>query len=154
MSRVCALNASQSWENDKCCMAWLLSKQDDFVNQVSMLETFINEAGHECIFLPKFHCELNPIKNGESIYYINLFYTKIPLFSTGDGSSTDIKIRHSKMRRMRRWLRSTHFPLMSLGNSSIALGGLWMLIGFHSPEKPRRGQFASRRVTTQFPRGQ
>ena len=62
MSRVCALNASQSWENDKCCMAWLLSKQDDFVNQVSMLETFINEAGHECIFLPKFHCELNPIE--------------------------------------------------------------------------------------------
>ena len=43
-------------------MARLLSKQDDFSNQVSMLETLIKGAGHECIFLPKFHCELNPIE--------------------------------------------------------------------------------------------
>ena len=43
-------------------MARLLSKQDDFSNQVSMLETLIKRAGHECIFLPKFHCELNPIE--------------------------------------------------------------------------------------------
>ena len=50
------------WENDSCCMARLLSKQDDFVNQISMLETMIKEAGHECLFLPKFHCELNPIE--------------------------------------------------------------------------------------------
>jgi hypothetical protein len=50
------------WENNNCCMAWLLSKQDDFTNQVSMLETIIKKAGHECIFLPKFHCELNPIE--------------------------------------------------------------------------------------------
>ena len=28
----------------------------------SMLETLIKGAGHECIFLPKFHCELNPIE--------------------------------------------------------------------------------------------
>jgi hypothetical protein len=27
-----------------------------------MLKTLISGAGHECIFLPKFHCELNPIK--------------------------------------------------------------------------------------------
>ncbi|KIK82077.1 hypothetical protein PAXRUDRAFT_77717, partial [Paxillus rubicundulus Ve08.2h10] len=40
----------------------LLSQQDDFINQVSVLETFINKAGHLCIFLPKFHCELNPIE--------------------------------------------------------------------------------------------
>ena len=50
------------WENDNCCMARLLSKQDDFTNQLSMLETLIKEAGHECLFLPKFHCELNPIE--------------------------------------------------------------------------------------------
>ncbi|KAJ3739866.1 hypothetical protein DFH05DRAFT_1406293, partial [Lentinula detonsa] len=50
------------FENETCCMARLLSKQDDFVNQPSMLETLITDAGHYCIFLPKFHCELNPIK--------------------------------------------------------------------------------------------
>ena len=32
------------------------------MNQESMLEKHIKAAGHECIFLPKFHCELNPIE--------------------------------------------------------------------------------------------
>jgi len=38
------------------------SQQEDFVSQESMVETLIKGAGHECIFLPKFHCELNPIE--------------------------------------------------------------------------------------------
>ena len=50
------------WENTDCCMAHLLSRQEDFADQPSMLESLIREAGHECIFLPKFHCELNPIE--------------------------------------------------------------------------------------------
>lgn len=50
------------FENNGCCMARLLSKQEDFINQPSMLETMITNAGHYCIFLPKFHCELNPIE--------------------------------------------------------------------------------------------
>ena len=45
-----------------CCMARLLSQQDDFKNQESMLETLIKKAGHKCLFLLKFHCELNPIE--------------------------------------------------------------------------------------------
>jgi len=49
-------------ESTECCMARLLSQQDDFKNQISMLETLIQNAGHLCIFLPKFHCELNPIE--------------------------------------------------------------------------------------------
>ena len=43
-------------------MARLLSQQDDFVNQTSMVETLITEAGNKCLFLPKFHCELNSIE--------------------------------------------------------------------------------------------
>ena len=50
------------FENTDCCMARLLSKQDDFINQESMLESLIKQAGHKCLFLPKFHCELNPIE--------------------------------------------------------------------------------------------
>jgi hypothetical protein len=49
-------------ESQRCCLARLLSQQDDFKNQPSMLKTFIKGHGHECIFLPKFHCELNPIE--------------------------------------------------------------------------------------------
>ncbi|KAL4255827.1 hypothetical protein AB1N83_013423 [Pleurotus pulmonarius] len=50
------------FENKGCCMARLLSQQDNFANQISLLEELIRKAGHECIFLPKFHCELNPIE--------------------------------------------------------------------------------------------
>jgi hypothetical protein len=59
------------FESQKCCLARLLSQQDDFVNQESMLETLIKEAGHKCLFLPKFHCELNPI---EMVSLRKLFY--------------------------------------------------------------------------------
>lgn len=49
-------------ENTNCCMARLLSNQDDFKNQVSTLEVLVKKRQHEIIFLPKFHCELNPIE--------------------------------------------------------------------------------------------
>src|SRR6266851_9707176 len=49
-------------ENTGCCMARLLSKQDDFQLQQSLLERKIKGRGHICTFLPKFHCELNLIK--------------------------------------------------------------------------------------------
>lgn len=55
-SPICAADSTN------CCMARLLSQQDDFKHQESMLEVLIRKAGHECIFLPKFHCELNPIE--------------------------------------------------------------------------------------------
>ncbi|KAF8574186.1 hypothetical protein K439DRAFT_1649851 [Ramaria rubella] len=60
LQKMCALVCP--FESQKCCMAHLLSQQDDFRNQDSMLETVIKDAGDECIFLPEFHCELNPIE--------------------------------------------------------------------------------------------
>ncbi|TFK79205.1 hypothetical protein K466DRAFT_579249 [Polyporus arcularius HHB13444] len=50
------------FKSQGCCMARLLSQQDDFMHQDSMLELTLKEAGHACMFLPKFHCELNPIE--------------------------------------------------------------------------------------------
>src|SRR6266481_4469533 len=50
------------FESQNCCMARLLSQQEDFADQESMLESMIKEQGHLCLFLPKFHCELNPIE--------------------------------------------------------------------------------------------
>jgi hypothetical protein len=58
------------FENNDCCMARLLSKQDDFRLQKSLLEQKITAKGHHCIFLPKFHCELNPI---EMVYLFHSF---------------------------------------------------------------------------------
>ena len=44
----CSPLAVCPFENDNCCMAHL-SKQEDFKNQISMLEAVIWEAGHECL---------------------------------------------------------------------------------------------------------
>ena len=65
------------FESQNCCMARLLSQRGYFVNQESMVETLIKGAGHECMFLPKFHCELNPIEmvsNYLLIEYLSNYY--------------------------------------------------------------------------------
>lgn len=46
------------WENKDCYMTCLLSKQNDFSNQPSMLEALIKNAGYEWIFPSEIHCEL------------------------------------------------------------------------------------------------
>lgn len=45
-----------------CCMTRVLSLQPDFLAEKPLLQLLIEQAGHKCIFLPKFHCELNPIE--------------------------------------------------------------------------------------------
>jgi hypothetical protein len=55
-------------ENDQCCMACLLSQQLDFCDQVSLLKQKIAIHGHLCLFLPKFHCKLNPIEMMSLLY--------------------------------------------------------------------------------------
>src|SRR5204862_3084835 len=71
------------FESKNCCMARLLSQQDDFAKQPSMLETLIRDSGHLCIFLLKFHCELNPI---EMVWKLSLVMKKSAdvNHSTGD----------------------------------------------------------------------
>ncbi len=45
-----------------CCMQQVLSLQEDFFTEKLLLQHIIEKAGHKCLFLPKFHCELNPIE--------------------------------------------------------------------------------------------
>ena len=49
-------------ESDSCCNAHILEMQPDFLEQKSLVQEVIEEAGHLCIVLPKFHCELNFIE--------------------------------------------------------------------------------------------
>ncbi len=37
-------------------------KAQDFQNQKTLLEEYVESRGHLCMFYPKFHCELNPIE--------------------------------------------------------------------------------------------
>lgn len=45
-----------------CCMQRVLSLEPDFAGEKPLLQMLIEKMGHKCLFLPKFHCELNPIE--------------------------------------------------------------------------------------------
>ena len=45
-----------------CCMYQVLSLQDNFLKEKPMIQSLIEEAGHVCLFLLRFHCELNAIE--------------------------------------------------------------------------------------------
>ena len=45
-----------------CCAKHILDLQPDFKEQKSLVQEVIEASGHLCIFLPKFHCELNFIE--------------------------------------------------------------------------------------------
>lgn len=47
---------------DGCCWTNLMRMQPDFQSERPKIVEIIREGGHEVIFLPKFHCELNPIE--------------------------------------------------------------------------------------------
>ena len=48
--------------NSWCCMHHVLSLPDNFSNEKLLLQHYLNSCGHVCLFLLKFHCELNPIE--------------------------------------------------------------------------------------------
>jgi hypothetical protein len=45
-----------------CCMYRVLSLQEDFLTEKPLIQSAIKKAGHVCLFLLRFHCELNPIE--------------------------------------------------------------------------------------------
>ncbi|KAJ7599763.1 hypothetical protein C8J56DRAFT_1072391 [Mycena floridula] len=45
-----------------CCGRRIMELQPDFIQQRSLVQEVIEARGHLCIFLPKFHCELNFIE--------------------------------------------------------------------------------------------
>ena len=45
-----------------CYLARILSTYKDFFEQKSAISIAIENRGHKCIFIPKFHCEVNAIK--------------------------------------------------------------------------------------------
>ena len=56
-------------------MRIILSNHDDFVNEKTQVEHYVISRGFQCYFLPKFHCELNPIERvwGQSKRYCRAY---------------------------------------------------------------------------------
>ena len=50
-----------------CCCCYLLYCQPDFISQQLLLQEHIKSYGHLCNFYPKYHCELNFIKQYWSV---------------------------------------------------------------------------------------
>jgi len=51
-----------STNDEWCCMHRVLSLQEDFRTEKPLVQSIIEDAGHVCLFLPRFHCELNAIE--------------------------------------------------------------------------------------------
>ena len=47
---------------EACCLEYLLSEQPDFKDQQNAIQELVISRGHYCIFLPKYHPELNFIE--------------------------------------------------------------------------------------------
>lgn len=45
-----------------CCVRRMVTLLPDFQAEQPLMAEVIQKAGHTCLFLPKFHCELNPIE--------------------------------------------------------------------------------------------
>lgn len=56
-------------------MRTLLSYHEDFLTEKTQVEHYVEERGFKCLFLPKFHCELNPIERvwGQSKVYCRAY---------------------------------------------------------------------------------
>ena len=39
-----------------------LASHEDFKNEKTKIQHYLNNRGHFCMLLPKFHCEINPIE--------------------------------------------------------------------------------------------
>ena len=119
------------FENNTCYMARLLSKQDNFRFQDSLLEQKMKAKGHLCIFLPKFHCELNPIEM-VGLFYLLLYFPVSNVYSTGVGVNTGtgkLTKQHLKVQRKQHKSPLIDAQLRLSGDSLITLGILWMHIG-------------------------
>lgn len=64
-------NLLENSERTDCCLRKIMASQPDFIAQKSAIVELIEDAGHICIFYPKFHCELNFIEMywGAAKYY-------------------------------------------------------------------------------------
>ena len=107
-----------------CCAKHILDLQPDFQEQKSLMHETIEGAGHLCIMLPKYHCELN---------FIEFFWGAIR--DTSENTATTLTLASKKIFLMP-WPRLMCLPFRS-GNIRWYNG--WMLT--EKARAPRRPRF-------------
>jgi len=104
--------------SNHCCAKQVLDHQPDFQAQKSLVEEVVESAGHRCIFLPKFHCELNFIEYfwGATKRYLrnNCNYTFSTLQANMPKALASVEVHTIRKweHRMKRWMEHCkHFSM-------------------------------------------
>lgn len=114
---------------DWCCMTHVLSLQSDFRSEKPLLQHYVEKRGHCCLFLPKFHCELNPI---EMLWgyakYRKLRHAFISHFQTLRLYQDIELLLMGNSKQQKLWFHNVWIPVI-LSQSAISsrkLGATWM----------------------------
>jgi hypothetical protein len=120
--------------NDWCCMSCVMSLQSDFKSEKPFIQRYIEEHGHKCIFLPKFHCELNPIEMvwGYAKYHESYFYSTSVIsymtISQAIGWQQMASSRLPGTLSQNVWTHAISSPPVAFFEK---YGALWMLMSMH-----------------------
>src|SRR5467141_3418476 len=82
-------------ESKSCCAETLLANQPDFLEQECQIMAIVKAAGHLCLFLPKYHCELNII---EFFWGATKNHTRECCDFTLEGLDREIEVGQGKVR--------------------------------------------------------
>src|SRR6266566_82527 len=77
-------------------MHWVLVLQEDFQSEKPLIQSIIENAGHVCLFLPQFHCELNPI---EMLWGYGKYHMQISLLHVKHRGQSCRSLRDTKLRK-------------------------------------------------------
>jgi hypothetical protein len=113
-----------------CCAYRVLLLQDDFVNEKPLLQHYLEGRGHICLFLPKFHCKLNPIEMlWGYVKYRESYLTGYKLITHHSKVIGQLLMENLPQRR-------SLFPSVLIcvtprrfGDSSVKPGDIWTLTG-------------------------
>ena len=91
----------QHTRTNLCCVTRALTQQQDFLDEKPMIQQYIESQGHICIFLPKFHCELNQIEMywgwaKHSVFFSFLFPAMFTRMSAEYRAASDSKFSTTK----------------------------------------------------------
>ena len=116
-----------------CCMQRLLSLQDDFRNEKPLLQLIIEGAGHTCLFLPKFHCELNPIELvwGQAKRREFRAQESCPMIKFTNQLKNTVNLQMVPSKRPKSWCQNVSMQFQPTQSDGISTspGDTWMLTG-------------------------
>ena len=93
-----------------CCNKHILELQADFQQQKSLVQEVIEAAGHLCIFLPKFHCELN---------FIEFFWGAVKKYLCDNCDYTFDTLKENMPKAMASVSLSTKYSAVGTSNASL-----------------------------------